>query len=127
MGSSIQVFYDAQGGGNRIISISQIIILNMAKNILNMDLETNSSSKIQPNTSNKLTKSFRCHYCLQSFTQSGRVRRHVKRIHEKSTEFVCKTCLKSFRAKGNLKRHFQNVHMKEKNFSCDTCSKSFAQ
>ena len=68
-----------------------------------------------------------CSQCLKKFSDKSRLRRHIKKVHNKEQPYQCTQCSRKFSEGVNLTRHIQTVHKKEKPHAClqPGCSQKF--
>ena len=59
-------------------------------------------------------KSFRCSYCVASFSQQSNLTRHIQTNHE---PFECSFCFLRFAEKVQLNTHIESVHDSQKQFT----------
>jgi hypothetical protein len=64
-----------------------------------------------------------CPICKKVFKDSGKRNRHVRGVHEKSSQVKCKECKKVFSSNDALVNHIRNVHKKITQSKCDQCGK----
>jgi uncharacterized Zn-finger protein len=69
--------------------------------------------------------SINCDLCQKAYAKLGNLNRHIRTVHEHSTDFKCGQCDKTFGQKCNLMRHIETVHKGIKAFKCNQCNKSF--
>lgn len=55
-------------------------------------------------------KKFQCNVCATEFSQSERLKEHVKRIHEETKDYACQLCGKEFVSKPEMRKHVETVH-----------------
>ena len=70
---------------------------------------------------------YECDSCGKSFSEKGKLKRHIYTVHEGHRDYKCESCEKSFSTVDNLKRHMHTVHEGHKDYKCESCSKSFSQ
>ena len=65
--------------------------------------------------------------CEQKFNQECNMSKHVKIVHEKSTQSKCDICNKTFTHLHNTRMHTKRVHGGLKNFECHFCKEKFKE
>ena len=56
-----------------------------------------------------------CDYCGKSFSEAGKLKSHVKAVHEGEKDYKCDFCGKCFTQAYNLRMHVKTVHEGVKN------------
>ena len=64
-----------------------------------------------------------CPICKKVFRDRGKRNRHVRGVHEKSSQVKCKECNISYSSNDALVNHIRNVHKKTTQSKCDQCGK----
>ncbi|KAI8089454.1 uncharacterized protein BX664DRAFT_333053 [Halteromyces radiatus] len=111
--------------GGRILSTH--LYNTFTVNISDHQQEPTNNNNKKSSSSNrmKLTKSFRCDQCFQTFSRLNNLKSH-RTTHTSERPFQCNQCHQDFRRQHDLKRH-QKLHTGERPFSCATCHRSFAR
>ena len=81
----------------------------------------------------EFSKDYKCESCGKSFPDGGKLKRHIKRVHERMnaaqnlqlTKFKCEICKKEITGKHNFKVHMENDHEELKKYKCNKCGKYF--
>ncbi|XP_045416433.1 PR domain zinc finger protein 14 [Lemur catta] len=68
---------------------------------------------------------FPCSLCKRSFEKQGRLRIHIRHVHEKHRPHQCSTCGKRFTQSSTLRKHMR-VHSGERPYQCMYCTKKFS-
>ena len=55
----------------------------------------------------KATK--KCGSCGKSFSERGKLKKHIHTVHEGHKDYKCESCGKSFSTSGDLKRHINDL------------------
>ena len=55
-------------------------------------------------------RDFECEHCGQAFTESSKLKVHIRTVHEKRRDFVCELCGKDFTHSSSLKKHIRTTH-----------------
>ena len=69
---------------------------------------------------------FQCELCTYSSKLKIGLRKHIKRVHEKTMKHQCEYCGKCFSGFNDKNRHVEYVH-NSMMFDCNYCEKSFRQ
>ena len=69
---------------------------------------------------------YQCNLCTYSSKLKIGLRKHTKRVHEKTIKHQCEHCGKGFSGLNDKNRHVENVH-NSMMFGCNYCEKSFRQ
>jgi hypothetical protein len=64
-----------------------------------------------------------CPVCKKIFRDKGKLNRHVRSVHEKSTKVKCKECGKLFSSRDAMNYHVNNIHKKIGQRKCVQCDK----
>ena len=82
-------------------------------------------SKLQTAKETKKSKGMsKCDQCDFEATRAEAVKRHVKFVHEGSTEFTCSECGKRFQARWEMELHIKKKHQGYR-IPCKSCEKKF--
>ena len=102
-----------------------------ATKISNVYLVINHSlvQKIWGDTSIQLTavhedhKDYKCEDCGKSFSEVGKLKRHIHTDHDGHKDYKCEDCGNLFTGLHGLERHLYTVHDGCKDYKCEFCGK----
>ena len=80
---------------------------------------------ISPHT---LKRQIKCDYCDTAFSETGNLKNHINRVHEKVKCVIhkCNQCRKTYSDPGKLKKHIYHMHERVKNHKCHQCGLAFS-
>jgi len=70
------------------------------------------------------SRPFKCQYCPKGYAANGDLKKHVQRVHLKTTFHKCLLCFKAFTYKSELVIH-KRTHSTNKEYKCETCNHYF--
>ena len=68
----------------------------------------------------------KCDLCDQLYPR-GRLKPHIKEVHQNIRTFKCNECEFTFKQKSHLRTHIKEIHKKLKDFACSFCESKFAR